>query len=108
MAKRNKTRVVDQNEVFKMLELRMGIIQHTQALKAVVQLLSQDKKQAAVARLDNAVTALHALVRGQCSGQTMECPHCKSPQDVIAWVDDGMCRECGELLEIPGASTDQE
>lgn len=102
IAKRKRERVVNQNEFLKLLELRLGVIQHSQALKAVAQLLGEGKTQAAVARLDDAVTALHALVRGQTAGQTLKCPHCGSDQNVVAWVDDGACRECGGVLEIPG------
>ena len=98
---RKKKRVVSQNEVLKLLELQLGVIAHCQSLKAVTQLLIDGKTEAAVARLDGAVSTMHALVRGQCAGQAMKCPKCATEQDVVAWVDDGRCNECGEALEIP-------
>jgi hypothetical protein len=102
MARKRRRREVDQNEVISLIELRCGIVQHAAALKAVTQLLSDGKKEAAISRLDSAVTALHALVRGQCAGQKMKCPACGSEQDVVAWVDDGRCSECGGELKVFG------
>lgn len=102
MARRKKDKhPPDKHMVLKFLELQCAVIQHCQALKAVTQMLLDDQKAAAVARLDGAVTALQATVRGQCIGQTMNCPACGSEQDVVAWVDDRKCHVCGEELEIP-------
>src|SRR5947209_1581605 len=99
MAKKRKRE--DDDNPLKLLELQAGVIQHCQALKAVSNLLSTSKIAAAVARLDSAVAALHALVRGQCVGQSLECPQCGTAQDVVAWVDDGTCDHCGARLELP-------
>ena len=99
MAKRRK-RPVNRNDTLKLVELQCGIIQHMAALKAVTQFLIDGKKEAAVARLDQAVTAIGALVRGQAVGITAKCPSCESEQAVVAWVDDGKCRECGAALNI--------
>ena len=102
MSKQRKKPERDRLDVLAHLELQMGIIQHCQAMRSIVELLERDQTAAAIARLDGAVAALHALVRGQCAGKTMECPACKSSQDVVAWVDDGRCNNCGEVLEVPG------
>jgi 16S rRNA U516 pseudouridylate synthase RsuA-like enzyme len=103
MAKRKK-REVDQDwrNTIHLLELQCGIIQHTAALKAVGQLLAEDKKAAAVARLDQATAGLLALVRGQAAGVKMKCPNCGSEQDVVQWVDSGLCSDCGGILKVPG------
>lgn len=85
MSKRN----VSQSTTMNLIELQCAIIAHCAALKAVTQLLLNGKKDAAVARLDGAVTALAAAVRGQCAGVSMKCPNCGSEQNVVAWVDDG-------------------
>lgn len=100
MAKRKRKPEVD---TFAFLELQLAVIQHCQALKAITELLERDQKTAAVARLDGAVAALHAVVRGQCAGKTMKCPACGTEQDVVAWVDDRKCNICGEELDLPAA-----
>jgi hypothetical protein len=103
MAKRRQPkREADQSETLSLLELRCGIIQHCAALKAVASFLSENKREAAVARLDQAIAALHALVRGECTGMTMNCPNCGEAENVVAWVDSGLCSHCGGKLEIPG------
>jgi hypothetical protein len=83
----------------KLLELSAAMIQHCQALKGVTSMLEQGNVDAAISRLDCAVTALHAVVRGQCVGSTMACPNCGTEQDVVAWVDDKTCDHCGATLE---------
>lgn len=100
MAKRKK-RPPDPNVVIQLVELRAATIAHAGALKAAIRLLEEGNVPAATARLEGAVTALHATIRGQCAGQTMACPACGTEQDVVAWVDDGSCRDCGGPLEVP-------
>jgi hypothetical protein len=107
MAKRKK-RVVSKNDTLNHLELQIGVAQHCASLKAVIRFLEAGQREAAIARLDQAVHALHALVRGQCAGQTMKCPACGSEQDVVAWVDEGTCDACGEALEVPKNTTEDE
>jgi hypothetical protein len=98
---RRKRRPPPKGQGLKLLELQCGVIQHCAALGAVTELLGDGQTGAAVARLDQAVSALHALVRGQAVGQTMACPACGSQQAVVAWVDDGRCDHCGAALEVP-------
>jgi hypothetical protein len=99
MSKRRK-RVVSQNDTFNLLELQLAVMAHCQSLKAVTRLLIEGRKEAAVARLDGAVTSFQATIRGQCAGVTMKCLGCGSEQDVVAWVDDGMCNACGATLNV--------
>lgn len=99
---KKKKRPDDQPTSLKLLELQCAVIQHCAALKAVVDLMVEEKYPIATARLDQAVSALHAVVRGQAIGQTMQCPKCGTDQDVVAWVDEKICQHCGEELRIPG------
>lgn len=87
---------MDRIDVLALLELRCAIISHCNALKAVTELLEQDKKAAAVARLEGAVASLQATVRGQCAGQMMKCPQCGLDQAVVTWADEQRCQACGE------------
>lgn len=104
MAKKKNRDTSDENTAIKLLELQCAVMQHCQALRAVTNLLIEGKKDAAVARLDQATAAFSAVVRGQCVGVTMKCPACGSEQDVVAWVDDHNCHNCGTTLEMPEAS----
>jgi hypothetical protein len=85
----------------KLLELQLAVIQHCNALRAVADFLDAGNLDAATARLDGAVAALKAVVRGQSVGVTMACPACGSQQGVVAWVDDGRCDHCGGELKAP-------
>lgn len=100
MAKRKK-RQVSENTTIKFVELQCAVLSHCQALKAVTSLLIEGRIEAAVARLDGAVAAMQAVVRGQCAGESMKCPDCGSEQDVVAWVDDKKCNVCGADLQMP-------
>lgn len=91
------------NDGLKLLELQCATIAHCAALREVADLLTAGNKDAAVARLDGAVAALHATIRGQAAGVTRACSACGHSQSVVEWVDDGRCDNCGEPLEMPGA-----
>lgn len=93
------------NDGLKLIELQLATITHCKALKEVTSLMVAEKYDAAIARLDGAVMVLEATIRGQCAGVTMKCPACQSEQDVVAWVDDKQCRNCGgDLAETDSHS----
>jgi hypothetical protein len=102
MAKRKEKSPPDKDTVLKLVDLQCAVIQHCSALKATTEFLSSGKKEAAIGRLDSAVTALLAVVRGQCAGMKMACPKCGTEQNVVAWVDDKECSNCGGPLEVLG------
>lgn len=106
MAKKPKRQNVNLDALLATLELKRGIEQHCLALRATISLLEADKKPAAIARLEGAVSALEAVVRGQCAGLTMPCPTCQQPQNVTAWVDAHKCDACGSELIWPPTDDD--
>lgn len=77
------------------------MIQHALSLKQVTESLAKGKTDQAIARLDQAVAALHATVGGQAVGITMPCPACGSQQDAAAWTGKHECGECGHTLVWP-------
>lgn len=107
MARKRKPEKPNPADWLLLLELRLATMAHCAALKAVTTFLAEGKTEAAIARLDQTVTALHAVVRGQCAGMKMECPRCGTSQDVVAWVDDGKCDHCGGDLKVPGNDSEE-
>ncbi len=98
MKRRRKARAP---ETFELLELQLAVLQHCNALGAVTHFLEQGKTDAAIARLDAAISAFQSIIRGQCIGQTKACPICGTTQEVVAWVDSGTCNYCGHELKWP-------
>lgn len=85
----------------KFVELQLGVMQHFQSLKQVTGMLATGNTSQAISRLDQAVSALGALVRGQSVGVTMPCPKCGAEQDAKAWTDDHECSSCCGPLVWP-------
>jgi hypothetical protein len=81
-----------------LIELQVTVIQHCHALKRVVRLLQEKKIPAAVAAIEGAVVALEASLRSQASGEMMMCPACGTHKEVIQWVDESTCDQCGQRL----------
>lgn len=89
----------------KYVELQLGVVQHCQSLKRVIDLLANGKTAQAISRLDQAVAALGSIVKGQCVGVTMPCPRCGDEQDVKAWTQTHECSSCFKTLIWPDDET---
>jgi hypothetical protein len=87
------------NSVLKLVEMRLAIMQHCRAMKAIITFLEQGNVTAAIARLDQATKALDAALRGTEVGEILPCFKCGHEQAVLAWVDNKVCERCG--AEIP-------
>lgn len=98
MGKRRKDKP-EPASVLAHLELQLTMMQHTTALKSIIGLLEAGNIQGAIAKLDGAVSVLHAAVRSQAIGKTYKCLQCDHEQDVIQWIDEKKCELCGEEID---------
>ncbi len=105
MSKKRKKKpagpIITRPEAMVLLELRLAVMQHCTALKFVAEYMAQDKKELATSRLDQAVHALEAVVRGTAVGVTMPCPGCGEEQDITAWLEHRECSACFHPLIWP-------
>lgn len=78
----------------KLIELQCAVIAHCTALRHVIALWQDGKIDAAIARLEGAVTALDATSRGQVAGVSMKCDVCGESSALVDWAVEGVCPKC--------------
>lgn len=84
-----------------LLELQLALLHHCAAL------LERGKDKAAWARVEGAVSALHAAVRGQAIGKAFPCPSCGKRSAIVRWAEnESCCPKCGHFVELRAAGGD--
>lgn len=85
--------------LMQLIELRMAVLTHCQAVKAACDLYAAGNPNGAIARLEGAVAALETSCRGMVIGSVMKCPTCGEKSELAQWADLGVCPQCGADLD---------